>query len=108
MESTNVLHYVALPTRVGRVVVLMSGCGVVDVVFDGPAATPSDPFRVIASRFPRTRLLPGDGAQRVWAAAVVEHIDGTRPRLEAPVDLRWSTRPAPGTAPSPTHLDRVS
>jgi hypothetical protein len=90
MNSPNELHYVVLPTRVGRVLVLMSCDGVVDVVLDSPGAPSGDPLSLMSSRFPYTRLMPGDGTHRAWAAAVVAHIDGRHVDVGAPVDLTWS------------------
>ncbi len=96
VHTPSVLHYVVMPTRVGRVFVLMSRTGVVDVVLDTGRATVGDPgggdpMRIIASRFPDAELIPDDGTRLSWAEAVVARIDGAFAETDAPVDLSWSS-----------------
>ena len=108
MQSPCVLHYVVLPTRFGRVFVLMSRDGVVDVMLDAPDAAPSDRFQLLRSRFPNARLMPDDGSRGAWAAAVVARIDGTHPEVAAPVDLAWSAALAPEAMVAPVECARAS
>jgi len=90
MRAPSVLHYVSTMTRVGRVIVVMSRSGVVDVVLDGCGSTPSESLARLRSRFPSTLLIPGDGASGTWAAAVVARLEGRRGQVDAPLDLDWS------------------
>lgn len=96
MHTPSVLHYVVMLTRVGRVFVLMSRTGVVDVVLDSARATigdpaGGDPMRILESRFPEAEIVPDDGTRLPWAEAVAARIDGAFAETDAPVDLSWSS-----------------
>lgn len=92
MRVSGTLHYIVMPTRVGQVLVVMSGSGVVDVVLGTSGTSAGDPTRRLGSRFPGTRLVEGDAKHRRWAAAVVARIDGAHTETDAPVDLAWSAQ----------------
>ena len=91
MQAPRVLHYVESQTRAGRVLIVMSRTGVVDIVLAEPGARPSDALASMHARFPDTVLLPDGGAHGSWAAAVVARLDGARTDFLVPIDLGWST-----------------
>ena len=99
MQSRRVLHYVESSTRVGRVLIVMSRSGVVDIVLAEHAAAPGSPVCCLQSRFPDAMLVPDDGSHGSWAAAVVARIDRARGDLVAPIDLTRTARPAFAAAP---------
>ena len=90
MQAASVLHYVDSQTRAGRVHVVMSRAGIVDIVLAEQDARPCDALASLRRRFPNTRLVADDGSHGSWAAAVVARLDGDASDFLVPIDLGWS------------------
>ena len=90
MQAASVLHYVDSQTRAGRVHVVMSRAGIVDIVLAEQNAHPSDALASLHRRFPNTMLVPDDGSHGSWAAAVIARLDGDVADFVVPIDLGWS------------------
>jgi len=99
MQAPTVLHYVESRTRAGRVLIVMSRAGVVDIVLAEPGVRPSGVLASLRSRFPNAVLLPDDGSRGSWAAVVVARFDGARADFLVPIDLGWSAGGTRSTAP---------
>jgi hypothetical protein len=89
MQAPKILRYAVSTARAGRVLVLMSRSGVVDVVLVPDDSTPRDWSELLAARFPTTRFILDDGERGSWAAAVVARLDGARDDMVVPIDLAW-------------------
>ena len=96
MQAPKILRYAVSTTKAGRVMVLMSRTGVVDVVLVPDDTTPRDWSEMLAERFPGTRFILDQGERGSWAAAVVARLDGARDDLVVPIDLAWRSVPAAG------------
>ncbi|MDR3687265.1 MAG: hypothetical protein P4L93_09950 [Coriobacteriia bacterium] len=94
MQAPTILRYAVSTSRTGRVLVLMSRNGVVDVVLVSDRTTPRDWTELLAARFPDTRFILDDGERGSWAAAVVARLDGAQDNLVVPIDLAWRSLPA--------------
>ena len=94
MQAPKILHYAVSTTQAGRVLVLMSRTGVVDVVLVPDDTTPRDWSELLAARFPDARFILDDGERGSWAAAVVARLDGARDDMVVPIDLAWRSLPA--------------
>ena len=95
MQAPKILRYAVSSTRAGRVLVVMSRRGVVDVVLVADDATPRDWTQLLASRFAHTRFILDDGERGSWAAAVTDRLDGKQDDLAVPIDLAWRSQPTP-------------
>jgi len=89
MQAPKILRYAVSTSQAGRVLVLMSRTGVVDVVLVADDTTPRDWAELLAGRFPDTRFILDDGERGSWAAAVVARLDGARDDMVVPIDLAW-------------------
>ena len=89
MQAPKILRYAVSTTQAGRVMVLMSRTGVVDVVLIPDDTTPTDWSEMLAERFPSTRFILDQGERGSWAAAVVARLDGARDDMVVPIDLAW-------------------
>ena len=96
MQAPKILRYAVSTTQAGRVMVLMSRTGVVDVVLIPDDTTPTDWSEMLAERFPSTRFILDQGERGSWAAAVVARLDGARDDMVVPIDLAWRSVPAAG------------
>lgn len=83
------LGYALVESSLGRLLVVMSRQGVVDVLLGESRA------RLLADakkRFPGSILVPDHGAHGDWVAAVVTRIECARVTGVAPVDLDFERR----------------
>ena len=90
MQALRVLHYVESQTRAGRVLIVMSRHGIVDIVHAEQDAGLGDLLESVHARFRGTLLLPDDGTRGSWAAAAVARLDGVSASYVGPIDLGWS------------------
>jgi hypothetical protein len=87
VDVSTVLRYARLITRAGVVLVVMSECGLVDVVRAEHETSAEGLRRSVQERFPTSRLIPDHGVHADWAAAVASRIDGRRTDFAAPLDV---------------------
>ena len=87
MHARRVLRYVESTTHTGRVLVVMSGAGVVDIILAEGGIRRREVLKRAQARFPDAVLTPDDGTHGSWAAAAVARIDGAAGDVRAPVDL---------------------
>jgi hypothetical protein len=90
MRDQTILLYEEWTTRAGRVLVVMSQLGVVDVVLAEHAVSPAELVASVQSRFPDAVLVPDRGVHGLWAAAAVARIDGSHTDFAAPIDFGWA------------------
>lgn len=90
MRIDGVLHYAVTHTRVGRVVVLMSEQGVVDVLLLPRHLTADAYLEILRPWFAGSRFIRDDGSRWLWVEAVAARFDGVHAEKRAPIDLRWS------------------
>lgn len=90
MQPDGVLHYTVTRTRVGRVIVLMSEQGVVDMLLLPRHFTAEAYLELISPWFAGTRFVRDDGSRWHWVEAAASRFNGVLAEKDAPVDLRWS------------------
>ena len=95
MQAPRVLHYIEAQTRAGRVLIVMSWSGIVDIVHAEQGAGLGDLLISVHARFAGTLLLPDDGTHLPWAAAAVARLDGRAASYLVPIDLAWSASSPP-------------
>lgn len=86
------LRYACVESSQGRLLVLMSDRGVVDVVF-GDSKT--EMLSCAARRFPTAGFVPDRGAHAVWVAAVVSRVELPERGMVIPIDLAFGHRLRP-------------
>ena len=78
------IRYALTRTRLGHLLVAATERGVCSVSFaDSEAQLQAG----LAQEFPKAALSREDGELGEWVKAIVEHIEGVRPRLTVPIDL---------------------
>lgn len=93
VRETGFLRYECVESSIGRLLVVMSEQGVVDVILgDSRAQLLSSAVR----RFPNTGFIPDRAAHAEWVASIVRHIELPYASRVVPVDLgsRRQTRVA--------------
>ena len=95
MQAPKILHYAVSMTRTGRVFIVMSRDGIVDIMLAEPNAPIRETLATARLRFPNTIFLPDDGARGSWAAAAVARLDGASADFMVPIDLGESASHAP-------------
>jgi hypothetical protein len=86
------LRYACVESARGRLLVLMSDQGVVDVIL-GDSKT--EMLSCAARRFPSAGFVPDKGAHSVWVAAVVARVELPEVGMVIPVDLGFGYRLRP-------------
>lgn len=108
MQVPRVLRYVEASTRAGRVLIVMSPSGVVDIVLAEHGESSGDLAKSVQTRFPNAFLIPDNGAHRSWVAAAVARLNGAHADFVVPLDLAWSAPFAPSHAPARIACEQAS
>lgn len=86
------LRYACVESAQGRLLVLMSDQGVVDVIL-GDSKT--EMLSRAAKRFPAAGFVPDRGVHAVWVAAVVSRVELPEGGIVIPIDLGFGYRLRP-------------
>lgn len=79
------IAYSIVPCPLGRLLVAATERGVCAIAL---ADSDAELQTALAAEFPHADLHRGDEEVGRWAAAVVEHLEGTNPALDLPLDIR--------------------
>jgi AraC family transcriptional regulator of adaptative response/methylated-DNA-[protein]-cysteine methyltransferase len=79
------ITYAIVDSRLGRMLVATTERGVCAVQFGD---TDHELAETLTSKFPAATIRRDDGAAGAWVQAIVDHVCGTHPNLDVPLDVR--------------------
>ncbi|MGE5244748.1 MAG: bifunctional DNA-binding transcriptional regulator/O6-methylguanine-DNA methyltransferase Ada [Betaproteobacteria bacterium] len=79
------VHFTIVDSPLGRLLVAATGRGVCAVAMGQSDAALE---RGLAEEFPAARIAPDRGALSRWTRAILDHLQGRRPRLDLPLDVQ--------------------
>jgi AraC family transcriptional regulator of adaptative response/methylated-DNA-[protein]-cysteine methyltransferase len=80
------IQYTIVDSALGRLLVAATPRGVCSVAM---AASDGELEGVVAGEYPRASISRDDeGLLQEWTRAIVDHLDGSRPRLDLPIDVQ--------------------
>lgn len=83
--ATMEITYTLVDTRLGRMLLAATPKGICCLSFGDQDAALTDGLQ---AEYPAAALTRGDDRLKPWADALVAHLDGARPQLDLPLDLR--------------------
>ncbi|HEX7137605.1 MAG TPA: bifunctional DNA-binding transcriptional regulator/O6-methylguanine-DNA methyltransferase Ada [Vicinamibacterales bacterium] len=79
------INYAIVASPLGRLLVAATGRGVCGVSMAG---TDAELIRALKDEYPRATLSADPGGLTAWTSAILDHLDGRRPRLDLPLDVQ--------------------